>query len=128
MARGADFTRQREVVEAFLAASRDGYFEALLAVLDPGCCRSGRPRCCAAWDISGAPRCGNCGQASVHRVAPRSVRSTRTRERNCRVVDAPRGRLPLAMAFKVTDGKIVEIDVIANPQRLRQLDLAALYD
>ena len=35
MARGADFTRQREVVEAFLAASRDGYFEALLAVLDP---------------------------------------------------------------------------------------------
>lgn len=32
------------------------------------------------------------------------------------------------MAFKVTDGKIVEIDVIANPQRLRQLDLAALYD
>lgn len=35
MARGADFTRQREEVEAFLAASRDGYFEALLAVLDP---------------------------------------------------------------------------------------------
>ena len=44
------------------------------------------------------------------------------------VVVAPRGRLMWVGAFKVTGGKIVEIDVIADPARLRQLDLAVLDD
>jgi hypothetical protein len=42
------------------------------------------------------------------------------------VVVAPRGRLMMMLGFTITRGKIVEIDVIADPERLRQLDLAVL--
>ncbi len=41
---------------------------------------------------------------------------------------APRGRLFRALSFTFTRGKIVQIDVIADPERLRQLDLAVLND
>jgi RNA polymerase sigma-70 factor (ECF subfamily) len=42
------------------------------------------------------------------------------------LVMAPRGRLFLVLGFTITDSKITEIDVIADPDRLRQLDLAVL--
>jgi RNA polymerase sigma-70 factor (ECF subfamily) len=42
------------------------------------------------------------------------------------LVMAPRGRLFLVLSFTITDGKITEIDVIAEPDRLRQLDIAVL--
>jgi hypothetical protein len=45
-----------------------------------------------------------------------------------RVVVAPRGRLLVALGLTVTRGKIVDIDVVADPTRLRQLDLAVLDD
>jgi len=44
------------------------------------------------------------------------------------VVMAPRGRLFRALSFTITRGKIVQIDVVADPERLRQLDLAVLND
>ena len=44
------------------------------------------------------------------------------------VVVAPRGRLLMALGFTVKRGKIVEIDAIADPERLRKLDLAVLDD
>jgi hypothetical protein len=44
------------------------------------------------------------------------------------VVVAPRGRLLLVLDLTITDGKIVAIDVVADPTRLRQLDLAVLSD
>ncbi len=44
------------------------------------------------------------------------------------VVVAPRGRLLLVLGFAISGGKIVEIDVIADPERLRRLDLAVLDD
>jgi hypothetical protein len=44
------------------------------------------------------------------------------------VVVAPRGRLLGVLAFTVRAGKIVEIDILADPARLRQLDLAVLDD
>ena len=44
------------------------------------------------------------------------------------VVVAPRGRPLSVMGFTVSGGKIVEIDVLAEPERLRQLDLAVLDD
>ncbi len=44
------------------------------------------------------------------------------------VVVAPRGRLLVVLGSTVTDGKIVEIDVITDPARLRQLDLVVLED
>jgi hypothetical protein len=42
------------------------------------------------------------------------------------LVMAPRGRLFLVLGFTITDGKITDIDVVADPARLRQLDLAVL--
>lgn len=44
------------------------------------------------------------------------------------VVVAPRGRLVMVLGFTITRGKIVEIDILADPARLRQLDLAVLND
>jgi RNA polymerase sigma-70 factor (ECF subfamily) len=44
------------------------------------------------------------------------------------IVFAPRGRLLLVLGFTVAHEKIVEIDVIGDPARLKQLDLAVLID
>ena len=41
---------------------------------------------------------------------------------------APRGRLLLVLTFTITQGKIAEIDTVADPERLRQFDLAVLDD
>jgi hypothetical protein len=44
------------------------------------------------------------------------------------LVTAPRGRLSKVLSFTITGGKIVQIDVVADPERLRELDLAVLND
>ncbi len=44
------------------------------------------------------------------------------------VIVAPRGRLLMVLDFTIRDGKIVAIDAIADPERLRQLDLAMLTE
>jgi hypothetical protein len=44
------------------------------------------------------------------------------------VIVAPRGRLLMVLDFTVRDGKIVAIDAIADPERVRQLDLALIPD
>ena len=124
----ADLTRQREVVEAFLAAARGGDFGALLAVLDP--------RVVVRADRAAVPR----GVAlEVHGAATvaRQALTVSGRARFAQpalvngavgVIVAPRGRLLLVLALNITGGKILEIDVIADPARLRQLDLAVLDD
>ena len=121
-----DLTRQREVVDAFLAAARGGDLDALVAVLDPDVVLRA--------DLS-----------AVHAVGSREVRggpdvarkAVKGRARPARpalvngavgVVVAPRGRLLMVLGFTITGGKIVEIDAIADPARLRKLDLAVLDD
>src|SRR5262245_14517963 len=128
MTNEADLTRQREVVDAFLAAARGGDFEALLAVLDP--------EVVVRADRAAVPR----GSAlEVHGAAVVAKRAL-TASRGARfaqvvlangavgVIVAPRGQLLLVMTFKIKDDKIVEIDVIADPARLYQFDLAVLDD
>jgi hypothetical protein len=44
------------------------------------------------------------------------------------IVVAPRGRLSVVLGFTITRGRIAEIDVVAGPQRLRQIELAVLND
>jgi len=124
----ADLTRQREVVDAFLAALRGGDFEGLLAVLDPdvvvradaGAVASGGSR-----EVHGA-RTWAQGAIAFSRGArfaqPALVNGA------VGVVLAPRGRLFRALSFTIERGKIVQVDVIADPERLRQLDLAVLDD
>jgi RNA polymerase sigma factor (sigma-70 family) len=124
----ADLARQREVVDAFFAASRDGDFDTLLAVLDPdvvlrsdgGGVRPGLSR-----EVRGASTVAE--QAlTFSRLSP-FVRPALVNGA-AGVVVAPRGRPFAVMGFTVRGGKIVEIDVLADPERLRQLDLALLDD
>ena len=118
----------REAVDAFLAASREGDFEALLAVLDPdvvlridgGAVRAGLSR-----EVRGVRAVAE-QTLTFSRLSP-FVRPALVNGA-AGVVVAPRGRPFAVMGFTVRRGKIVEIDVVADPARLRQLDLAVLDD
>jgi RNA polymerase sigma factor (sigma-70 family) len=125
----ADLTRQREVVDAFLAAARSGDFDALLAVLDPDVVH--RADCASAPPGGSEVR----GATAVAKGALTYSRRVRFAQPTLALVNgavgvvvAPRGRLSRVVTFKIRRGKIVEIDVLADPVRLRQLDLAVLND
>ena len=127
----ADLTRQREVVDAFLAASRDGDFDTLLAVLDPdvvlrsdgGVVRAGLSR-----EVRSATAVAE--QALTFSQFARSARTRPALVNGAAGVVSwsPDGRLFSVMGCTVRHGKIVEIDILADPARLRQLDLALLDD
>ena len=113
-----DLTSQRNVVNAFLAASRAGDFEALLAVLDPEVVLRADDAALAlgAWSgIRGA-------QDMAKRFA--GVRGARPALMNGAVgaVWAPGGQPRVAFVFTVIHDKIVAIDLVADPEHLRQLD------
>ena len=116
-----DLVRQREIVEAFIAALRGGDFEGLLAVLDPDLVvradmAAGAPseiRGAAVW-AKGAVAYGHLAQLT----RPALVNGT------IGVVVAPRGRLVRALRFTIASGKITEIEVIGNPARLGELDVS----
>jgi ketosteroid isomerase-like protein len=123
-----DPTRQREVVNAFLAASRNGDFDALVALLDPDVVlRSdgGVQPPDASVVARGASAVA--GRALVGAQASAVVRPALVNGAAGVVVTAD-GRPVSVMGFTVTNGKIVAIDVLADPERIRQLDLAALDD
>jgi RNA polymerase sigma factor (sigma-70 family) len=124
----ADLARQREVVDAFFAAAREGDFDALVSVLDPNVVlRSdggeARPR--RSMVLRGArtvaERALTFAQLSPF-VRPALVNGA------AGVVVTPRGRPFSVMGFTVTGGKIVEIDALSDPARLRRLDLTVLDD
>jgi RNA polymerase sigma-70 factor, ECF subfamily len=121
-----DLVRQREVVDAFLAASRRGDFEALLAVLDPDVVLRGDAaamRSAAPVEIRGAAALAKRAAAGGARAAqPALVNGA------VGVIVAPRGRLMMVLDFTIADGKIVAIDAIAEPEHLRELDLAILKE
>ena len=120
----ADLAASREMVDAFLAASRAGDFDALLALLDP--------------DI--VYRADFKGKSQVVRGATAVVRQGRAFLRLARfaqpalvngavgVVVAPHGRLRYVAQFTITGGKIAQIHVMADPAVLRQLHLSVLSD
>jgi RNA polymerase sigma factor (sigma-70 family) len=120
--------RQREVADAFLAASRGGDLGALLAVLDPEVVLHAD----AAAVPSGAPRTlrGAAAVASGARAASGRSQYSRVALVNGTpgIVMAPRGRLRVVLAFTIDDRTITRIDVIADPARLEKLDLAVLED
>jgi len=121
----ADLTRQREVVDAFLAASRDGDFEALVAVLDPDVVlRADRTaeRMGASREVRGAAAVADNFSGRARAARPALVDGAPG------LVWAQRGRPQVVFGFTITRGKIVQIDLVADPERLRQLDLAVLDD
>jgi RNA polymerase sigma factor (sigma-70 family) len=122
----ADRARQREVVDAFLAAARGGDFDALLAVLDPDVVlRIDRGAMATSREVRGAAAVVE--QARTFARLARFARPARVNGSAGFVVSSPTG--PLAVAgFAIAGGRIVEIDLLADPARLRELDLSALDD
>ena len=122
----ADLARQREIVDAFLAAAREGDFGALLAVLDPdvvlradaGAGPMGPSRLVHG---SRAVAGETLGFARFARFArPVLVNGTPG------LIAAPDGQPISVMGVTIRGDKIVEIDVLADPERLRRLDLTVL--
>ncbi len=123
----ADLARQREVVDAFLAAARDGDFDALLAVLDPDVVLRADARRGPRRRVERGPRRrgGRRERALASRSSPAFGRPALVNGA-AGIVVAPHGRPVLGLGFTVADGKIVEIDILADPERLRRLDLTML--
>ena len=122
---GADPTRQRAVVEAFLAASRGGDFEALMAVLDPEVVLRadlGPVALGASREVRGVAAVASTFSGRARFARPALVDGA------AGAVWAPGGQPRVVFAFTITGGKIVAIDLLADPERLRQLDLAILSD
>ena len=129
----ANRDRQREIVEAFLAASRGGDFAALLAVLDPDVVLrvdAAAVVAGAAWRGKGAltlaPEIrGGAAVAKAFAGRARAAQLARV-DGIAGVVWAPGGTPRAAFGFTITGGKIVAIDVFADPAHLRRLDLVML--
>jgi RNA polymerase sigma factor (sigma-70 family) len=123
----ASLTVQWEVVEAFLAAARDGDFDALVAVLDPDVVL--RADGGAVPALSHKFR----GAETVARQALMWSRVDLTMQRAlingaAGLVSVRDGQPFSVGAFTVRGGKIVEMDILADPERLARLDLTVLDD
>jgi RNA polymerase sigma factor (sigma-70 family) len=122
----ANVVRQRRVVEAFLAASRGGDFEALLALLDPDVVL----RADRAAGPTPAPVLlrGVRNVAKGALLASERIRFTEAAlvNGNVGLVMAPAGRLTVVLEFTIAEDLITGVDVIADPDRLRVLDLGVL--
>ena len=117
-----DLARQRQVVEAFLAASREGDFEALLAVLDEDVVlRADYGDAGASRLIRGARAVAG-GALAFSRFAPFARPALVNGAAG--LVTVGEGRPISVMGFTIVRGKIAEIDVLADPERLQRLDLA----
>ncbi len=118
MSRGAELSGHRELVSAFLAAARAGDFESLLTMLDPDVAlRDDRG--------TGVPRVTRGAEALARQV------SGKAQSAQAALVDgepgaiaAPRGRLLYVLRFTIVSGKIAEVDLISDVDRIRGLELA----
>ena len=126
-ASSADLARQRDVVDAFLSALRAGDIQGLLEVLDPdlvvradAVAASGG----AATEVRGAEPWAKQALAAYRRGA-RSARAALV-DGAVGVVIAPWGRLFRVLTFTISAGKIVAMDVVGDPARLGQLEVAVL--
>jgi RNA polymerase sigma factor (sigma-70 family) len=125
----ADFARQRKVAAAFLQATRTGDLSALVELLDADVTLTG--------DAFVAPTGKPMVMQGLEKVARGAVASSvRARHSQLALVDgevgivyAPAGRLQIVLSFTVSaESKITRIDVTANPDTLRRMQLAVLSD
>ena len=116
-----DLARQRQIVNAFLAASRDGDFAALVGLLDPDVI----VRADAAAVPPGAPTRLRGARAVAEQALAFSRRAKDARTGLVggapAILVTPHGRLAIVMTFTFAGGGIAAIDVIADPRRLDQL-------
>jgi RNA polymerase sigma factor (sigma-70 family) len=122
-ATGADRAGQRQLVGAFLAASREGNFDALLALLDPNVVlRSDRVavQTGAASEVRGAQAVAETFSGRARAARPALIDGA------AGAVWAPGGTPRVVFDFTITQGKIVAIDILADPAHLQRLDLEVL--
>jgi len=122
---GADRIRQREIVDAFLAASRSGDLEGLLALLapdvvlraDPAAQRMGAPS-----EVRGARVTAAFFKGRALGAEPAVVAD------GIGLIVAPGGRLRIVVRLTIAEGKIARIDAIAEAKHLDRIKLAVLDD
>jgi RNA polymerase sigma-70 factor (ECF subfamily) len=118
-----DLTRQREVVEAFLAAARGGDFEALVAVLDPDVvlrADAAAVHAGASSEVRGASAVAGTFSGRARAARPALV------DGGVGLVWAKHGQPQVVFGFTITGGKVAAIDMVADPGRLGRLDVAYL--
>ncbi len=114
---------QRRIVDAFLAAARDGDFQALLSVLDPECVL----RADEYASAMGAPQQANGGKSVAEFFNGRAAEARRaTMHGVAAAAWAPGGKIRVAFSFAFRDDKIVDIELVADRKRLQQLDIVLL--
>jgi len=121
-----DLRKQRRVVEAFLAAVQHGDFEALVTVLDPEIVLRAD-----GGAVKGMSRFVRGAQAVMAQAAAFSKLGLSSQvalvNGNIGVVSRlPDGRVLSVIGFTIADGKVVEMDILADPDRLNRLDLSAI--
>jgi RNA polymerase sigma-70 factor (ECF subfamily) len=119
----ADFTRRHQVVQAFLAAARNGDFDALLAVLDPEVvvrADGTAVKMGAAAEVRGAAAVAQTFQGRAAAAQPALVDGL------VGLVWAHGGRTRVAFRFTITKEKIAAIDLVADAEQLGQMDIAVL--
>jgi RNA polymerase sigma factor (sigma-70 family) len=118
-----DLREQRRVVDAFFAAAREGDFEGLVAVLHPDVvlrADEGGGRSLAVHGAENVARRASRFAGLTPYVRPALVNGA------AGVVVTPKGRPFSVMGFTVTGGRIVAIDALSDPKRVRELDLTVL--
>ncbi|MFD3717568.1 sigma-70 family RNA polymerase sigma factor [Streptomyces sp. NPDC058674] len=124
----ADLSRRRPVVDAFLAATRGGDFDALLSLLHPGVVLRADRAVGPTPEplvITGAQTVARGAMAAVQRA-----RGTQAAllDGSVGLVMAPLGRLFLVLRFTIADDQVTEIEVIAERERLHAIEIAVLTD
>jgi RNA polymerase sigma-70 factor (ECF subfamily) len=116
----------RRVVDAFMAAAREGDFERLVAVLDPDIVlrADGGALTGASRVVRGASTVA--AQAATFSRLGLSNQLVLVNGHLGFVSRRPDGRLFAVLGFTITGGKVVEIDILADPERLSRLDLSAI--
>ncbi|MGP9020225.1 sigma-70 family RNA polymerase sigma factor [Streptomyces sp. BR1] len=122
----ADLARRRPVVDAFLTAIRGGDFETLVTLLHPDVVLNAD-----RWVIPTPEPVVLDGGHTVAKAAMAAI--GRAQFTGVALVDgqvglamAPYGRLVIVLCFTIVDGAITEIDVIADPDRIAGIEIAAL--
>jgi RNA polymerase sigma-70 factor, ECF subfamily len=121
-----DVRQQRRVIDAFMAAANEGDFEGLVAVLDPDIVlrADGGALTALSRVVRGASAVA--AQAATFSRSGLSNQLVLVNGDLGFVSRRPDGRLFSVVAFTIAGGKVVEIDILADPERLSRLDLSAL--
>jgi RNA polymerase sigma factor (sigma-70 family) len=123
----ADAVRRRRAVEAFLAATRGGDFTALVALLDPDVVLHADALVVPTPEPITVRGAAPVAQGAMAAVARAQLTGLALLDGEFGLVMAERGRLRLVLAFAFgADGRIARIDVVAEPERLRATEIAAV--